>query len=339
MAGIRFVSQVLNQREAPALYEDLRSKLPAPGFRGRIFFATDGTVGDTIYRDTGTLWEVLASNNPTVTGVTNGLSLFGNNVGLGGNLVQNTQIICDNFLIKFDTYSQFAIGNNLEPSMLFDTGNSKISTSYNGSIIGLSLDFANSVYLLGGDINNIGSGIKIDDFNQYIKFFVNGSFDGISFDFVNKIYNVGAIYDTLFLNFDVNNEIIKTTYQGNDKGITLDFANNVYKFGDFNAAINGTFITIDDTNQKIYTTNGGSQRGLELDFNNGFYKLGDYNLTVNGTNIEIDDGQQQINLISNLGLYNLSNLQIHPNNAAALAAGLVVGDLYYQGAGNLHIVF
>lgn len=263
MAGIRFVSQVLNQREAPALYEDLRSKLPAPGFRGRIFFATDGTVGDTIYRDTGTLWEVLASNNPTVTGVTNGLSLFGNDVGLGGTLVQNTQINCDTYLIKFDNYGQFGIGNTNEPSMLFDTNNGKINTYYNGSIRGFDFDFVNNIYQFGDLLFNVnGTAFIINDASQ----------------------------------------LIYTTNGGVSRGLELELNNGFYKLGDYNFTVNGTYIEIDDGNVTIQTRFNNLKGGIQLDYSNSYFSIGDYNNQLNGTFFAVNDGSQTLVASTNLAV-------------------------------------
>jgi len=128
MSGIKYTSEVLNQRGAPALFEDILANRPAAGFVGRLFFATDITSGNTIFRDNGAAWDVLAGNGGGggggVTTLSNGLTLTGSNGTLGGTLTADTTIDGDsnnynftfNSLLNFNAYAtnvnrSFAPGN------------------------------------------------------------------------------------------------------------------------------------------------------------------------------------------------------------------------------------
>ena len=66
--GVAYNSNVLNQRGAPAMYEDLIANRPAAGYVGRVFIGTDNF---NIYRDNGTTWNQLGgSASGTVTSIT-----------------------------------------------------------------------------------------------------------------------------------------------------------------------------------------------------------------------------------------------------------------------------
>jgi len=56
MANIRYIANVLNQKGAPAIFEDTFANRPTAGYIGRIFISTDTFV---IQRDNGTGWDSL----------------------------------------------------------------------------------------------------------------------------------------------------------------------------------------------------------------------------------------------------------------------------------------
>ena len=88
-SGIKFISQVLNQKGAPALYEDIIDNRPAATFEGRLFFATDVTNGDTIFRDNGDgTWSALAGNGGGGGPFINGVTDLTGGVGLEGVFAQ-----------------------------------------------------------------------------------------------------------------------------------------------------------------------------------------------------------------------------------------------------------
>lgn len=150
MSGIKYFSEVLNQRNTPALYQDTLTNRPAASFAGRIFFATNITSGDSIFRDTGTTWQPLASVGG-ITGATNGLQIISGNVGLGGTLTQNTNISCfGSFTFRIESFLRFDIGNGSELGFTVDNTN-LITFSRNtvGNAAGIYLDYNNNIFNFG----------------------------------------------------------------------------------------------------------------------------------------------------------------------------------------------
>lgn len=271
-SGIKFISQVLNQKGAPALYEDIIDNRPAATFEGRLFFATDVVSGDTIFRDNGDgTWSALAGNAGGGGTFINGITNLGAGVGLGGSLDQNTEILLDAQSFKF---------------------------TYNGDC--LLLDPVNDLYYFGkGNALDVGCGIHIAATN------------------------------------------IETQYLTNQIGLILNFASKIYQFGDYNNVNNGTSLIISDNSRRISTNYGGNGIGLDLDFDNVVYKLGDSNFQNNGTYLNVNDDVRRIYFISSSGFYNFGNIPVYANNAAAITAGLHVGDIYRSSTGGgdtLHIV-
>lgn len=133
-------------------------------------------------------------------------------------------------------------------------------------------------------------------------------------------------------------------------GLLFDYGLNVYKFGDYAGYnLNGTSLIIDDSSGTIITYFNAISQGLQMDFINAeFYfgnfsigqnyyircdsgagvTIGDFLTNLNGTYIQVNDTNQKINLKNTSGSYNLSNMPSYADNAAALAAGLIAGDLY-----------
>jgi hypothetical protein len=271
-----------NFGRSAGLLSNTIANLPIRAALGTLYITSDTL---EILRWDGSGWVLIGGGGSVFGGATNGLQNIGTLVGLGGTLTTNTQIICDNFLIKFDNYSQFAIGNNTEPSMLFDTSNQKISTSFNGTIKGLELNFANNQYFLGNQELLINGASGVLDFN----------FGGIGLQMTNfgRICNLGDVvggFNATLLSVDDINEEIITNNQGFANGIEIDFVNNVYNFGDFGNVTNGTYIQIENAQQEIKTWHTGINRGLLLDFANLKYILGDCGLIGNGYAVTLDDG-------------------------------------------------
>jgi hypothetical protein len=189
-----------------------------------------------------------------------------------------------------------------------DTGN-YIKTSYGGNDIGLKLDFANNIYILGdnddivtGSVINIGNSAG----NSRITITAN---------------NIGT---PTSYEIDGSNSIIKSVYQGNDIGLKLDFANNrfeinggtnkgflqiecnndeTYLFNSFvdigsglPGSANGTTLSVWDFSSLIKSSYGGNDIGLKLDFANNEYRFGDYtnvggsasNLLILGSEVAVE---------------------------------------------------
>lgn len=156
-SGVKYTSEVLNQRGAPALFEDILTNRPAAGFKGRLFFATDVTSGSTIFRDSGTTWDALAGNGGGGGGVStlsNGLTLTGSNGTLGGTLTNNTTIEGDgafsltlNSLTNFNAYSNIGVlGSVGGTSLTVERGNAIFKFDAGNVLINTSTDIASSIF-------------------------------------------------------------------------------------------------------------------------------------------------------------------------------------------------
>jgi hypothetical protein len=93
--SIGISNSVLNQKNAPAIYEDIYANRPAAGFSGRIFIATDTS---QIFVDNGTTWILIANTGIGSTGTLQVVTTNGNttNTGItitaGGLATNSTQI-------------------------------------------------------------------------------------------------------------------------------------------------------------------------------------------------------------------------------------------------------
>ena len=80
---------ILNQRQTPAWFADTFANRPSFGFAGRMFISTDT---QEIWRDTGTGWILIAAAGIGAITASNGVTISGNDVRLGGSLTGNTTI-------------------------------------------------------------------------------------------------------------------------------------------------------------------------------------------------------------------------------------------------------
>ena len=73
-------NSVLNQKNAPAIYEDIYANRPAAGFSGRIFISTDTS---QIFVDTGSTWVLIANTGIGSTGNLQVVTTNGNTTNAG----------------------------------------------------------------------------------------------------------------------------------------------------------------------------------------------------------------------------------------------------------------
>ena len=113
------------------------------------------------------------------------------------------------------------------------------------------------------------------------------------------------------------------------QGIALDGVNDSYKFGNTNTLALEIIGGI--TNKfEIFATGVGF--GISVDANTNDVLLGDYNFINSFTNIQIRNSTEVISFISNQGFYYFQNVPTYASNTAALAGGLVAGNIYQLGA-------
>lgn len=175
--------------------------------------------------------------------------------------------------------------------------NQKLVTKFYGTEQGLLIDYAAGSYKLFGSSN----GISI----------------------LESIFNIVSIYVATAGKISTESDL-------GQAGLLFDYGLNIYKFGDYAGFnLNGTSLIIDDAARIINTANLSGNIGISLDFSTGLYWLGDYNgIGIGNTYLSIDDDAGKIQFFSNAAKYNFANMPSYADNAAALAAGLVVGDLY-----------
>jgi len=305
---------------------------------GTLFVSTDTLL---LYRWTGSAWVEISGGGGTITGAFNGCQEQANEIGLGGELSEATDIITKDFPISFyaDTTAtaRFSVTNDAVVSEL-------------ATFTSLSPFNDGGVYI--GNAELAGT-IQAKSYSSAISTELRLNYDGGSIQLGNSSFG---------MQFNDGTPVINTTYSGNDIGLNLNFANAIYQLGDFNNVNAGTFLKINDNNLSIRTYFGDNEIGLSLNYDNSFYWLGDYNAinnntyifvdegnrilllfggNSNNTNIQIDDNDAKINFTSQTGSYNFANVPAYANNAAAITGGLSVGDIYRGttgGGDTLHIV-
>jgi hypothetical protein len=268
---------ILNQKGAPAVYEDSLANRPAASFQGRLFVDTDAPTSTGIYRDTGTSWQLIAAPGSTPPPVTN---IYNSN-----GFLTDSRIVDLNF-----------------ESLEFNTSNS-IGTS--GSFkfyAGGSVGKFNHIHIFSG--NQFFTGWRTAGTLFFeISGFSNTAPQGIFLNYSNFQHRYGftntniTITDQSFLtehsiqlksqNSFGNESILKlnftnliTLYQSVNNGINLNFATRFYQFGQINGN-NNTGLFINDATQQIYTKNGANFWGLYFDFVNNDYRIG--RLSGNGS--------------------------------------------------------
>lgn len=302
MSGITFKSGISNYKGTPYAISDTYANLVnyLPDIVGALYFAIDGTT-ETILQADGSAWVPLA--------------------GTGG---------------------------TPDLQMVTDIGASSTNTLTLSGTNGIFTDPINGFYSLGfGNSNLGGGGFEVDDsvgtnrfvMGQYsglgnqclfqindqtgsVSTEYNGAAEGINMDIINKFFYFGStIALNAYLNFDGN--VGNAIYNADQQNI---FQSSLHAF-DINA-VTGI----------IKTTYGAVDAGIFLDAINSDYRFGDTGVSVNGTQVQIFDGSQQIQLYSGIGKYKFSFVATYATNAAAVAGGLVTGEIYKNAAGVLSIV-
>jgi len=228
-----------------------------------------------------------------------------------------------------------------------------------GGARALILDINNAIYEMG-DCNGIAGGTRliVNDTAQQLTFESNVTFDKyLDLSKSLETYKMGDIDGTnngMFLDIDDGNGIatlgdVSGTVNGTKLSVDdannltqiLDILGNAFLYidssgapdcaiGDYFSSNNGCYFEAFDGGNSLFaakSVNGIAGRKV-LNFSNDQYKIGDTQSANNGTFLTINDALQ---------LFTLTNVPPFADNAAALGAGLVAGDLYRSGD-NLNIV-
>ena len=133
MANIRYIANVLNQKGAPAIFEDTFANRPTAGYTGRIFISTDTFV---IQRDNGTGWDSLGGGGGGITGT-----------GAAGQVTFWTgasSVSGDNGLFWDNTNKRLGI-NTVTPGVRLDIHGTNVLQQLNGTTTNSAfLDFQNA---------------------------------------------------------------------------------------------------------------------------------------------------------------------------------------------------
>lgn len=131
MSGIRYIANVLNQKGAPAVFEDTLANRPAAGYTGRIFISTDTFV---IQRDNGTTWDSIGGGGITGTGAAGQVTFFTGASAVSG----------DNGLFWDNVNKRLGI-NTITPGVRLDIHGTGVIAQFNGTTTNNSyLDFQNA---------------------------------------------------------------------------------------------------------------------------------------------------------------------------------------------------
>lgn len=274
----------------------LAGSTPASTFRSLLKTSDNAVVGASLIQVTDGLGNgipmavstaAVSMSNAVITG-----SLSGN---------ATTATTAANVLGGVQYYVPFFNTNTaLSSSFLYQSA-SIFKTTYNGSDIGLKLDFLNEQYTLGRDSTEF---LRVQTELIYTNY--GGNDVGLKLDFANSIYKLGdynGIVGTSYVTVDSNNSEVNVI--ANNYTNLLATGNNV-KIGDSNESNNGTMIEIGDSNKIIRTQFNSDQIGLNLDFENNLYELGKTNTGGVAVGLDVSNNTDYIDI----GDYNNTNTGI-----------------------------
>lgn len=280
---------ILNQKGAPAVYEDSLANIPAPTYPGRLFVDTDSPVSTGIYRDTGSSWELIASSG------SGGANNWDQVLALGGTFTAARLANANNKGFAFEGLNYLRIKDSSLNNILDfnpatttvkigDTTNLQVSslnnliTTNNGDK-GLFLDILNDRYQFGNFSGGNEIHLSIRSSSNTVSLNYNNGIDGLLLDYnTNRNYKFGQFNlintgNKTSFEIDDFNQIIKTNMSGQPNGIYFDYTSKNYQLGQIGS---GTFtnLTVNDTSQRVYTFNNGSTNGIDLQFSSQNFYFG-----------------------------------------------------------------
>ena len=169
------------------------------------------------------------------------------------------------------------VSGTFEDSFLKQSGD-VLRTNYDGTNLGLFLDFSNNQFAINAGSFGQSSGLNMDLNNSNFSLGVSG-YDADPFGLVIqgtneiKLGDMNGAWNYQFI--DMQSGVIKTSYEGNDFGIYLDFSTHTYTFG--HSQNNQASIVVDNHDvdkEVIKTSYFGSDEGIYLDMGAQRYTFG-----------------------------------------------------------------
>lgn len=184
-----------------------------------------------------------------------------------------------------------------------DSAFGRFETFLGNNIVGLKLDFANTIYQFGQITGGNNTNLYINDTISFLGTYYNTLNQGLQFDFSQRSYSIGhySNFNQTYLNIADTLEIIQTRNKGNNNGFNLNFSNRTYKFGQLTAN-NLTSFNIEDNGGFIYCLYQNNGVGFSFQSNINNYQYGQ----ISGGNLSkliINDLTNQIYL-SNANVFN-----------------------------------
>ena len=136
---------VLNQKQSPAIYNDIFANRPTPGFLGRLFVSNDT---GQIYYDNGTAW-ILIADAGAGSGNLETVTTNGNTTDKGINITSNNLVIGSSGVttVLSNAYLNFVIpGQNLQLQVSGSAGGNIYTTLQNKSgVVALTSDITTAL--------------------------------------------------------------------------------------------------------------------------------------------------------------------------------------------------
>jgi len=305
MANIRYIANVLNQKGAPAIFEDTLANRPSAGYIGRIFISTDTFV---IQRDNGTTWDSLGGGGGGITGSgTAGQVTFWS----GASAVSG-----DNGFFWDNTNKRLGI-NTITPGVRLDIHGTGVIAQFNGTTTNNAyLDFQNAgttQFRIGNDYNGGANTFNIfnNSLSDYSIAVVKSN--GLTI-FGSPTYNIlSSTYKFSFVNSNAAMESISAFYSY--KNATTGFGS--YYFSTRATSVGSYVATINGDNLLLISANGSLNTGFVDGAQIRFYQNGAVGTKV-PTNIEFlqqNSSSQLTRLILNISGYSTFIDRVNVNNA------------------------
>jgi hypothetical protein len=229
MANIRYIANVLNQKGAPAIFEDTFANRPLAGYIGRLFISTDTFV---LQRDNGVSWDSIGGGGITGTGATGQVTFFTSASAVSG----------DNTFFWDNTNKRLGLGT-ITPGVRLDIHSTDVIARFNGTTTNNAyLDFQNagtSRWRIGNNYNAANNNFIIFDTvnsRNQLLFFSNQE---IQFNSPNLVANLFGIKFAYYgINTAANFGLFEFQNTSGSNGLTV-FKTRATNKGSYSSTLTG----------------------------------------------------------------------------------------------------